>query len=388
MNVATVYKRTWETKAGERRSAWMVSYADKDGQRHRKQFTLKRDADDERVRVEGQLATGTHVPDKGSMTVLDAARAFLADFEGLVKAEKRDRETQRMYGQFVNLHLAPFAIANETLSRLTGPTCKQYAKDLERKRSEKLGPRVFKAFRMIVRFAQSEGWISGNPTESVSVRTTSEGAQEEDALEIPSKEQLRALVKATAAFDATGMASALVSLLLFGGLRSSELRGARLVDVKFPVRSFQVRQTADRWQRLGRVKTKNARRTIPLPDHTIRALRRWIKKAPLKSEGLLFPNGAGKVESYANLYHRVWVPLMAKAKLVGDDEVPLFGMHALRHAAVSLWIESGATPKKVMTWAGHASVQFTMDTYGHLWADATGDRAIAAAIERSVLAKS
>jgi len=366
----------------------MLSYVDKDGQRHRKQFTLKRDADDERVHVEGQLAAGTHVPDKGSMIVLDAAKAFLADFDELVRAGKRDRETQRMYGQFVNLHLAPFDIANEKLSRLTGPICKQYAKELEQKRSEKLGPRVFKAFRMIIRFAQSEGWISANPTEGVSVRTTSEGAKEERALEIPSKEYLRALVKAAETFDETGMAAALVSLLLFGGLRSSELRGSRVVDVKFLARAFQVCQAADRWQRPGPVKTKNARRTIPLPGHTIRALRRWTKKAPLSSEGLLFPNGVGKVESYANLYHRVWVPLMGKAKLAIDDKVPLFGMHALRHAAVSLWIESGATPKKVMTWAGHASIQFTMDTYGHLWADATGDAAITAAIERSVLAKS
>ena len=386
--MATVYKRTWKTKTGERRSAWMLSYVDRDGQRLRKQFTLKRDADNERVRVEGQLAAGTHVPDKGSMTVLDAAKAFLADFEELVRAGKRDRETQRMYGQFVNLHLAPFDIANERLSRLTGPMCKQYAKELEQKRSEKLGTRVFKAFRMIVRFARSEGWISANPTEGVSVRTTSEGIREEEALEIPSKASLRALVKTAETFDDTGMAAALVSLLLFGGLRSSELRGSRVVDVKFLASSFQVCQTADRWQRLGSVKTKNARRTIPLPRHTIRALRCWTKKAPLSSEGLLFPNGVGKVESYANLYHRVWVPLMGKAKLVTEDKVPIFGMHALRHAAVSLWIESGATPKKVMTWAGHASIQFTMDTYGHLWADATGDAAIAAAIERSVLAKS
>lgn len=202
-----------------------------------------------------------------------------------------------------------------------------------------------------------------------------------------SKEHLRALVKAAVAFDETGMAAALVSLLLFGGLRSSELRGARVVDVKFPTSSFQVCQAADRWQQLGPVKTRNARRTIPLPDHTITALRRWIKKAPLSSEGLLFGNGVGKVESYANLYHRLWVPLMDKAKLATEDGVPLFGMHALCHAAVSLWIESGAMPKKVMTWAGHSSIQFTMDTYGHLWADAAGDAAIAAAVERSVLSK-
>ena len=42
-------------------------------------------------------------------------------------------------------------------------------------------------------------------------------------------------------------------------------------------------------------------------------------------------------------------------------------MHGLRHAALSLWIEQGATPDNVMSRAGHASVRFTMDTYDHLW---------------------
>ena len=44
-------------------------------------------------------------------------------------------------------------------------------------------------------------------------------------------------------------------------------------------------------------------------------------------------------------------------------------------------------PKQVQTWIGHANIQFTMDTYGHLWADPDSDRAIAAAAERSLLGK-
>ncbi len=60
-------------------------------------------------------------------------------------------------------------------------------------------------------------------------------------------------------------------------------------------------------------------------------------------------------------------------------------MHALRHAAVSLWIEQAVSPKKVMTWAGHASVQFTMDRYGHLWTDVEGDAVVSEATVQSVL---
>jgi integrase len=39
----------------------------------------------------------------------------------------------------------------------------------------------------------------------------------------------------------------------------------------------------------------------------------------------------------------------------------------LRHVAVSCWIERGLSPKTVQTFAGHSSLQVTMDRYGHLF---------------------
>ena len=40
-------------------------------------------------------------------------------------------------------------------------------------------------------------------------------------------------------------------------------------------------------------------------------------------------------------------------------------IHDLRHTAVALWIAAGATPKEVAVRAGHTSVSFTLDRYGH-----------------------
>jgi hypothetical protein len=37
---------------------------------------------------------------------------------------------------------------------------------------------------------------------------------------------------------------------------------------------------------------------------------------------------------------------------------------------VALWIAAGANPKEVATRAGHASVSFTLDRYGHLYPEA------------------
>jgi hypothetical protein len=41
-----------------------------------------------------------------------------------------------------------------------------------------------------------------------------------------------------------------------------------------------------------------------------------------------------------------------------------------RQTAVAVWIAAGAGPKEVASWAGHASVSFTLDRYGHLYPEA------------------
>jgi integrase len=42
-------------------------------------------------------------------------------------------------------------------------------------------------------------------------------------------------------------------------------------------------------------------------------------------------------------------------------------VHDLRHTAISLWIADGVNPKKIAARAGHTSVRFVLDTYGHLY---------------------
>ncbi len=53
---------------------------------------------------------------------------------------------------------------------------------------------------------------------------------------------------------------------------------------------------------------------------------------------------------------------------------PKYGLHSLRHAAASLFIEQGFSPKRVQTLMGHSSIQMTFDTYGHLFPAADDDR--------------
>ena len=60
----------------------------------------------------------------------------------------------------------------------------------------------------------------------------------------------------------------------------------------------------------------------------------------------------------------MWRPAITAAGLDG------LRIHDLRHTAVALWIAAGANPKEVAARAGHASVSFTLDRYGHLYPEA------------------
>jgi integrase len=50
-------------------------------------------------------------------------------------------------------------------------------------------------------------------------------------------------------------------------------------------------------------------------------------------------------------------------------------LHAFRHAAASLFIEQGFSPKRVQALMGHSTIQVTFDTYGHLFPSQDEDHA-------------
>jgi integrase len=81
---------------------------------------------------------------------------------------------------------------------------------------------------------------------------------------------------------------------------------------------------------------------------------------PGSADDLVFMGPQGGTLRLAGFRHRIWRPATRAAGLDG----------LLRHTAVALWIAAGANPKEVAARAGHTSVSFTLDRYGHLYPDA------------------
>jgi integrase len=390
--MASITPRKWRTRAGEPRSAWAVSYLDKAGKQHRHQYATKREAIAERIRVEGALSQGTYVPD--GITVREAAESFLACFRDLYKNDKKERSTYRAYEQHVRLHISKRDIANVTLARLTGADCAKFAQELNRDLSGAMALRVFGTFKTILGYSRRNEWILVDRVDGIKVERG-----HRPRVKIPSKLDLMRLLAGARKYDEQAReaknekteknkAEAFILLLLFGGLRASEQLGLRRSNVDVDGRCVTVNQRADRWRKIGRVKTDTSERTIPLPAKAIAAIATWRSQAPRSDQDLLFPNGKGNVDFYQNVYRRLWLPVMLLAGLAkkttrvdgqGREKVeiePQFGMHALRHAAVSLWIEQGANLLQVRKWAGHSSAKFTLDVYGHLWTNPVWDARI------------
>ena len=154
-----------------------------------------------------------------------------------------------------------------------------------------------------------------------------------------------------------------------GGLRASELRGLRWQDVDFDKGFIRIRQRADAYNQMGEPKSRAGFRDIPAGPMVLNALRRWKLRCPKNALDLVFPAPQGGILQHTKTQARF-------RKLLEKVEMTM-RWHDLRHFAVSLWIEQGFSIKEVMTFAGHSSIQMTMERYGHLFPSPDHQKAMA-----------
>lgn len=160
----------------------------------------------------------------------------------------------------------------------------------------------------------------------------------------------------------------MVLVAAYGGLRFGELTALRRERVD-PVRG-RVRVAENLWQvgaelSFGPPKTRKGRRTVPLPRRVMGELEGHLADyAGTGPDALVFTGLRGQPLRREWFRRTWWLPAVRQAGLEG------LRFHDLRHTYVSLLIRAGANVKEVSTWAGHSTVAFTLDRYGHLYDDA------------------
>ena len=135
-----------------------------------------------------------------------------------------------------------------------------------------------------------------------------------------------------------------------------ELFGLLWEDIDFAAHVIHVRRAL--WRgRLGTPKSRRSRRAIDMPPTLEAALRRL--SATRRSE-FVFCSERGTPIDADNFRHREFPQALRRAGL------RRVRFHDLRHTYTSLLIAHGAHPKYIQAQLGHASIQTTLDRYGHL----------------------
>lgn len=393
--MASVRKRV--LPSGEVR--WQVDYRDPAGGRRHKQFQAKREAVAWLDAAKAEIRAGTHVADSASITVKEASDLWIAagQTDGLERTTVRQRE------QHARLHIVPF-IGALKLTQLTAPRIESFKDELLDSRSRAMARAVLTSLKGILALARRRGLIGHNPAEPV---TIGKRRHEDDGeVVIPSKDVIRDMVLgSTERFPLSRKVSVrwvagkgrqqrtvavpwrpLLITAIFTGMRASELRGLRWPNVDLKAGLIRVRERADRYQRLGPPKSAAGRREIPLAPIVVNTLREWLLVCPKAELELVFPSESGAVIDHTNLLRQGFYPLLRACGVMTTDaaEAP-FPFHALRHAAASLFIEQGWSPKKVQTVMGHSSITVTYDIYGHLFPTPDDDQEAMAQLQARLL---
>lgn len=374
--MATITKRRWKTGKGEEREAWVLAYTDQTGTRHKEQHAKKRDAEARRIEVEGQVKSGTYRPDAAITTVKDACDAYVK----YMKARKRrgERVTEHYYknleGQLYN-YVAPQpdrainfdgGIGDLKLAQLTAGTVNAFR---DRLRDAGVGVvttrRILGSLSRVLRYAQDSDLIAINPAKGIQVI----GRRDEGSKKIvpPSKADLALLLSVAEADTALKIRFAAAT-----GLRASEQWALTWQHIDLKDGRLIINSRVDVYGNVDVTKSESGTREVPIAKSIATELAQWKLRTKFSRESdLIFPNEKGKFVDHHNFINRPFKRAKDKAAekaREGNTTFKPFGWHALRHFAISTWIEAGLQPKTIQTFAGHSTLAVTMSRYGHLFA--------------------
>lgn len=173
----------------------------------------------------------------------------------------------------------------------------------------------------------------------------------------------------------------LLLLALDTGMRQGELLALTWGDIDINEAALHIQRTARQYAGEGVVsgptKTHRSRRRLSLAPQTVAMLKEHrraqneqrLKMGPVwEGNDLVFPLGDGRPFPARSVYRHY-------AKVVKAAELGAVRFHDLRHTAATLMLRAGVNSKIVSERLGHASVAFTLDTYGHVLPDMQKDAA-------------
>jgi integrase len=225
-------------------------------------------------------------------------------------------------------------------------------------------------------YAAEAGLLPDNPLDSFAWRVPQSSAAIDPAV-VASPEQVSALLDAVA--RTRPELTAFFGCLYYAALRPEEAVALRLADCDLPSFGWGMLRltaatprTAAAWtsdgtsceQRGLKHRPDGAIRMVPAPPVLVALLREYDAVYGTGPDGRLFRGTRGGPLS-GSLYGRTW---QSARTLAFGPELAASGLarrpYDLRHAALSLWLNSGGDPAQIAARAGH-SVAVLLTVYSH-----------------------
>lgn len=338
---------------------WRARWRDETGAQRMATFDTKRDAVAHIASVTTDIKRGLRTTFDGSVSVAELGEQWMtASFHlspGTIWTYERDLERHILptFGDMKVSALTPAAVQRwvaEELGRLAPSTVKRHHRTLA----------------TMLNWAVDQGIVATNVCNKVK------------APRVPRRDMETFTVKQIEDIAANigDRYRCFILIAAYGGLRWSELRGLRRMDVqgsKVTV-AGQMMQLNRKWLRED-PKTAAGLRTIVLPATVAAELESHLAEfTGPKPSDLIFTSTKGNPISedwrYITWYKACYAAGMGE-QVIRNHKPAFVNMprfHDLRHTSVALAINAGAHPKAIQQRLGHASIAITMDRYGHLMA--------------------
>jgi integrase len=331
------------------------------GKRLTKYFDTQKDAKDWITKERKDIQDNT--PRDATITIAELMDRYITTVASYTLRETTLTSTNIL----IRLHINP-EIGNIKLCDLRPVHLSQlYAKKL----NSGLSPRTVRYIHATIHVAlhQAEKWelVSRNVSELVELPKVHR--KEFTTL---TEEQISAFINVIKG----DRLEALYLIALSCGLRRGELLALHWSDVDFKRNTIRVRYSLEilpeKGMVLTNVKTKNSRRTLPVPKTVMDALFQYKNEQDKHEDdwvdnGLVFTTSRGTPLSPRNVV-RNFKALAAKAGIPAS-----FRFHDLRHTTASLLLKANVHPKVVQSILGHSQIGVTMDIYSHLMPGVTED---------------
>ena len=161
---------------------------------------------------------------------------------------------------------------------------------------------------------------------------------------------------------------ALFLMAVLTGMRRGELLALMRRDIDW--KNSQILVNRSVWKgKFIPPKSKTSVRRIDMSPYLARELQNHIEASPNNELDLVFSNTEGNLVDPDTMVRRHFHPALKRAG------IRRIRFHDLRHTNVTLRIEQGQNIKYIQNQLGHASIQTTLDRYGHLVNDVNAEQA-------------